>query len=345
MTARRLRLAAVAALALTTALAACSSPTADPGGSPAASTSTDAAFPLTIDHAFGSTTIESRPERVVTWGWGSTEASIAVGVTPVAIGYQAYAGDDEGVLPWVREAVEGSGDALPTILPDSGEEVPFEAIAAARPDVILAQYSGLTQEQYDTLSAIAPVVAYPDQPWATPWREVVTLTGEALGLTAEADEVLAGIDAEIAEQRDAHPEFVGLSLAAVWDGSTFYVYADEDPRVEFMLDLGFVSADSVDTLDTDESPFYFTVSKERLSELTSDVLVVYGTTQDEVDSFLSAPYSQVMPQVTAGAIAPIVGAELISAVSPPTALSLTWGLDEAVAALADAAAAAGAAQS
>lgn len=341
MTVRRRPFVAVAALLLATSLAACSTAADGAAEEPAATAeASDTAFPVTIEHAFGSTTIETRPERVATWGWGSTEASIAIGVTPVAIAYQAYAGDDEGVLPWVREAVEGAGDEMPTVLPDSGEEVPFEAIAAAEPDVILAQYSGLTQEQYDTLSAIAPVVAYPGDPWATPWRDVVTLTGDALGMPAEAEEVLAGIDAEIAEQREAHPEFEGLSLAAVWDGTTFYVYADEDPRVEFMLDLGFVSPESVDTLDTDESPFYFTLSHERLSELTSDVLVVYGTTQDEVDTFLAAPYSQVMPQVTSGAVAPIVGAELISAVSPPTALSLTWGLDEAVAALADAAAAA-----
>ncbi|WP_246299259.1 hypothetical protein [Microcella indica] len=46
-----------------------------------------------------------------------------------------------------------------------------------------------------------------------------------------------------------------------------------------------------------------------------------------------------MPQVQAGAIAPIVGAEFISSVSPPSALSLTWGLDETVAQLAAAVAA------
>ena len=36
----------------------------------------------------------------------------------------------------------------------------FEAISDANPDVILAAYSGITQEEYDTLSEIAPVVAY-----------------------------------------------------------------------------------------------------------------------------------------------------------------------------------------
>ena len=334
---RALRRTALAGLAAATiALVGC----AADAGSDSEAPSTDAAFPITITHAYGDTVIPEQPERVVTWGWGTTDAAIALGVTPVAMPFQAYAGDEEGVLPWIREALQENGEALPTVLPDTGEDVPFEEIAAADPDVILAHHSGLTEEQYTTLSEIAPVVAFPDEPWSTPWREVIATTGEALGLSDEADDVLTGIEDAIAAAAAEHPEFAGVSLAAVWDSAaTFYVYADEDPRVEFMLDLGFVNAAAVDELDTDESPFYFTLSHERLSELTSDVLVVYGTTQDEVDTFLDAGYSEAMPQVQSGAIAQIVGAEFISSVSPPSALSLTWGLDETVAQLAAAVAA------
>ncbi|MDT0165734.1 iron-siderophore ABC transporter substrate-binding protein [Actinotalea sp. AC32] len=343
MTPARRRHAAGAVLALSAlVLAGCSGGPADdePQGEATSTTATDdGAFPVTIEHAFGETTIEEAPERVVTLGWGAADASIALGVTPVAIPFQSYGGDEEGVLPWIRETLEENGEEIPTVLPDAGEDVPYEEVDAAQPDVILAQYSGLTQEQYDTLSQIAPVVAYPDEAWSTPWRDVVTIAGEALGKQDEAEDVLAGIDAELAAQREAHPEFEGKTLAAVWDlAGTFYVYADEDPRVEFMLDLGFENAPAVDELDTDESTFYFTLSHERLSELTSDVLVVYGTTQEEVDAFLGAGYAQAMPQVSGGAIAPVVGTELIAATSPPTALSLSWGLEDVVAALAEAAA-------
>jgi len=263
-------------------------------------------------------------------------------VTPVAIPFESYGGDDEGVLPWIREALEERGDAMPTILTNTGEDVPYEEIAAADPDVILAQYSGLTEEQYETLSDIAPVVAYPDQPWSTPWRDIISITGEALGLQGEAEEVLAGIDDAIAEAAAEHPEFEGVSLATAWDtAGTFYVYADEDPRVEFMLDLGFVNAPAVDALDTDESPFYFTLSYERVSELTSDVLVVYGSTPEEAQALLDAPYAQSLPAVQQGAVAQLVGSEFIASVSPPTALSLPWGLDEVVDQLAAAVAARG----
>lgn len=340
----RLARAAVAAAALAVTLAACSAgsdaPSAPQTSADESSSAPAAAFPVTIDDALGGATIETQPERVVAWGWGAADAALALGVVPVAIPHQSYGGDAEGVLPWIREAVSGLGADLPTVLPDSGDDVPYEAIQAAKPDVILAPYSGLTQEQRDTLTAIAPVVAYPDQPWATPWRDVVTIAGRALGREAEATEVLAGIDAQVTAAREAHPELEGHSVAAVWDiGSTFYVYTPADPRVQFLTDLGLTSAPSVEALDTDESAFYLTLSHERLSELTSDLLVVYGTTQEEADAFLAAPYAQVMPQVTSHAVAELVGTELIASVSPPTALSLTWGLDATVEALSTAVAA------
>lgn len=339
MTRARRRLIAVAAATVSAvALAGCAGAAADsPPGAPATE---DGTFPVTLDHVFGTTTIEAAPERVVTWGWGSTDAAVALGVTPVAIPFQAYGGDEEGVLPWIRQALESAGHDVPTVLPDTGDDIPFEEIAATEPDLILAHYSGITAEQYATLSAIAPVVAYQGEPWSTPWRDVVTMTGQALGLDDEARDVLAGIDLQIAERRQEHPEFEGLTLATAWDvGGTVYVYADEDPRVAFMLDLGFENAPAVDSLDTDESPFYFTLSPERLDELESDVLVTYGTTQEELQAFLDAPYAQVMPQIGSGAVAHLVGTQLIAAVSPPTALSLPWGLDEVVDQLAVAAAA------
>ncbi len=41
---------------------------------------------------------------------------------------------------------------------DDVDGLDFEAISDCDPDVILASYSGLTQEDYDTLSQIAPVI-------------------------------------------------------------------------------------------------------------------------------------------------------------------------------------------
>jgi iron complex transport system substrate-binding protein len=296
--------------------------------------------PVTIEHAFGETTVPESPQRVVTWGWGSADAALALGVAPVAMPFQAYGGDDEGILPWVREYVEAESLQMPEVLPDS-QAAPVEAIAATRPDLILAPYSGITDTEYEQLSQIAPTVAYPEEPWATPWRETIEIVGTALRRETEARAVLDGIDEQIAAEAAAHPEFQGRTIALVWDtADAFYVYRPADARVDFTLDLGFESAPSVEALAAESGEaesFYYTLSPERLDELDSDVLVSYADTPETSAAFLASDRARLLDQVERGTVADVVGTEFIAAVSPPTALSLTWGLQEYVAELAEAA--------
>lgn len=298
-------------------------------------------FPVTIEHAFGETTIDAPPERIVTWGWGAADAVLALGKVPVAIPEQTYGGDEKGVLPWIQEALDAQGAATPVLLNADTEEVPLEKVAALDADVFLAPYSGLTEADYTKLTGMGlDVVAYPEKPWSTPWRDVITITAQALGLTDKAGEVLAGIDQQVAAAAEAHPEFQGVSVAQVWDDSgNFYVYLPADPRVSFSEDLGLVSAESVTKLDTGEDTFYYTLSYEKLDGLTSDVLVLYADTQQQVDSFLGSTKASLLPQVKAGTVAAVIGPSAVASVSPPTALSLTWGMDGYVDALAKAVAA------
>jgi iron complex transport system substrate-binding protein len=332
---RRSLLALIAPLML--ALAACGS------GGPEAADTADAGGgsssfqPVTIKHAFGTTTIEEKPERVAAWGWASADASIALGEVPVAMQEFSYGADAQGLMPWTREALRKRGGDIPALLPET-QEPPYEQIAEAAPDVIFANYSGITQKQYDTLSKIAPTIAYPRTPWATPWRDVVTTVGEALGKTDEAHQLLQDIDAKVASAAQQHPEFEGKSVAAVAvEPSAFYVYKGADPRVQFLEDLGFDVAPSVTKLSTDESSFFYTLSMENLDRLQSDVLVSYSPSQQRAEEVLKSEPLQVMPQVQDGTVAAIAGEAYVASVSPPTALSLTWGLDEYVAQLSQAA--------
>ena len=203
----RTALRGAALLAAAVVLTSCSSGAEDQADA-AAPTSSAGAFPVSIAHTFGTTTLESAPENVVTWGFGSTDAALALGVVPVAIPFQAYGGDAEGVLPWIAEELAAQGAETPTVLPDS-DEVPFEAIAAADPDVILANYSGITAEDYATLSAIAPTVAYPGEAWTTPWRDVVTTVGQALGKQDEAEQLIADTEQTVADAAARAPRAAG----------------------------------------------------------------------------------------------------------------------------------------
>ena len=99
-------------------------------------------FPVTIKHAFGETVIEAAPERIVTWGWGNHDALFALGVVPVAMPFSSYGGGEDGLHPWVEEKLKALGAETPVQLSDT-QEIPFEQIAAQKPDVIVAVFSGI----------------------------------------------------------------------------------------------------------------------------------------------------------------------------------------------------------
>ncbi|MFC7620619.1 ABC transporter substrate-binding protein [Microlunatus sp. GCM10028923] len=323
-------------------LAACANPGAEPGQSPESSGGAAAeGFPVTLEHAFGEITLDSRPERVLTWGWGSTDASLALGVVPVAIPTAIYGGNEDQVLPWNAEKLAELGAETPTLLanPDGGTTIPFEEIAAAAPDVILAVYSGITEEEYRRLSEIAPTIAYPDQPWATAWQDVVTTVGAALGRKAEAETLLADIDRATREAGAAHPELAGKSVIALFDvAEQLAVYKEIDPRVVFLTDLGMTVPPAVADVPAVDDGFYGNLSYEKADLLVSDVLLIYSETEESLQKTLDRPSIKNLPQIKSGRYTAIVGQQLVAAGSPPTALSLTWALDEYTTKLAAAAA-------
>lgn len=307
------------------ALTGCAGPAADEPAASSTAAGDASAFPVTFDHLYGETTIDSPPERVATWGWGATDAVLALGIVPVAIPSMDYGGGDDRITPWVEDAIEELGGDAPAILDNASYELSVEELLAADPDVLIAPYSGLTEEEYDAVTAAGiPVVAPEQALWATPWRDVITETGKALGLSAEAEDVLADLDTQIADAAAAHPEFEGTSIAYIDDDvDTLYAYLPSDARVEILQDLGFVPADSVTALDNGESTFYTTVSYENLDQIDAQVIFTQAEEQSALDEFLASDRGQLIPAVKKGAVAAIVGEENVSAVSP-TALSLPW---------------------
>ena len=100
--------------------------------------------------------------------------------------------------------------------------------------------------------------------------------------------------------------------------------------MQFLEDLCFETAPSVEELDTEESTFFYTLSYEEIDQLTSDVLLSYADSDETQQAFLDSASTKTMEQHDAGTIAEATGEELVASVSPPTALSLTWGLDDYV---------------
>lgn len=338
MTRQRTRaLLAIAAAAATAIVLAGCAGTAAPNATADAENAASDGFPVTLSHVYGETTIDSAPQRIATWGWGSTEAVLALGEVPVAMGSQDYGGGDDRIVPWVEDAIQKLGGDDPVLLDSTTNEVSVEEVLAADPDIFLAPYSGITKEEYDALTdAGIPVVAYPETAWATPWRDVITIVGEAIGKPAQAAAVLSDLDTLIADTAAAHPEFTGTSIAFVDDDvDTFYMYLPADPRVAILEQLGFSTPESVTALDTGEGTFYTTVSYENLDQVDADVILTQAEQQDALDEFLGSDRGQLIPAVKKGAVAAVVGEENVAATSP-TALSLPWLLPDLAKKLADA---------
>lgn len=88
-------------------IAACGTSPPAAQGPPAATETTpsaDAAFPVTIEHRYGSTTIPDEPQRVVTVGLTDHDAALALGVTPVAT-TEWVVPRPGNIFPWAEDAL------------------------------------------------------------------------------------------------------------------------------------------------------------------------------------------------------------------------------------------------
>ncbi|EJJ31345.1 iron-siderophore ABC transporter substrate-binding protein [Rhizobium sp. CF142] len=297
-------------------------------------------YPVTIKHAFGTTVIARKPERVATVAWANHEVPLALGIVPVGFAAANFGDDDgDGLLPWVADRLRELHADKPVLF-DEGDGIDFEAVAATRPDVILAAYSGLSQADYDTLSQIAPVVAYPEAPWSTDWREMIRLDSAGLGMAAEGEALIKTIEGEIAETVAAHPELNGKSAMFIThlnatDLSTVNFYTTNDTRVKFFADLGLTSPKSVVEASA-PGKFAGSISAERIDSFDNvDIVVTYGN-QQLLEALEKNPLMARMPAVSKGALVTL-GRDPIGTAANPTPLSISWVLKDYVALLADAA--------
>ena len=328
-----MRLLTVLAAALM--IAACgSSETETPERDSSTAGAEPGAFPVTIEHKYGSTTIERAPERVVVAGLREQDALLALGVVPVAT-TEWFGGHPGAIFPWAKEAL---GDAkVPTVLSNT-DGVEIEKVAAERPDLILAVYSGMTKKEYDALSKLAPVVAQPkdEVDYGSSWQEETLISGQAVGKPKQAQELVAKTEQLIADAADAHPEFKGQTAANVSDYQGIFVYGPLDARTRMLESLGFTYPEELRDAFPDE--FGGQLSDEKVDALDVGVLVWFADGDRTVDELKSEPvYSKLRVRKEGRDV--FVGAKdrVYEATSFPSVLSIPGLLKELVPRLAAAA--------
>lgn len=248
-----------------------------------------AAFPVTIAHKYGETTISAHPERIVTVGLTDHDALLALGVKPVGV-TEWFGEQPHATWPWAQDKL---GDAAPVVLKTGDSGINFEAIAALRPDAILALYAGLSQEEYDLLTQIAPTVAQPAGyvDYGIPWQELTRTVGKVVGQAAQADALVAGVEAQLADVKAAHPEFAGASAIVATPYEGIWVYGPEDARGRFLSALGFeLPAGLVEVVGAE---FGGNLSMERADLLDVDVIIWLDP--DEAQGPLGGPVYASLP--------------------------------------------------
>lgn len=231
---------------------------------------------ITIEHIFGSTTIDETPKRIVTLGVSDADAAIALGTVPVGnTGYSFY---ETGLGPWTDEAV---GDA-PLTLIDSDSEPNLEQIAELAPDLIVGINAGFDEDVYTKLSDIAPTIARPAGTAAyTVSREDATSTiATALGVPERGDELNRETTELLNQAKSDHPEFADMTGVAVlpYDGQ-YGAFLPGDARGQFLNSLGLETPEAITSQDTGES-FFVPVSAENIGMLDADVVLFLGTDEN-----------------------------------------------------------------
>lgn len=325
---------AVAALAALTLSACGGDGSGDADSSSSSSASSGSFEEVTIEHALGTAEIEEEPERVVTLGQGSAETAIALGVTPVGVEEYAWGADDSGYLPWIHEAVEENGDELPELF-TGGDEMDVEAILELDPDVILAPWSGIDQEQYDVLADIAPTVAYQEEPWTVTWDGQIETVATALGKEDQADDLIAEIEAEFEEA--SRPEWEELTYSYIYnDGpGTLGVFYPSEQRAAMVDKLGLtpdpvVESEELQEYDVEgtDSAMIGLENADMLSD--SDLIFTFYSNAENREEIESQDLYQSIPAVERGSVVAPEDQSLVTASSMINPLTVPWVLERYV---------------
>ena len=328
-----------ASLSTTTLLAAC-------GRSKSAS-STTSGKTISIKHVYGTTEVPADATKVATVAWANQDVLLALGIMPLGFSKQTWGvTDGSGMLPWTKEKVDeltANGAAQPKLFDDDGGvKINPQAVNATKPEVILAVYSGMSKEEYETLSKIAPTVAYPKVAWGTPWRETIAINATAVGKKAEGEKLVADLEKQVADAVAKHPQIKGKAAAfcytAEGDATKFGYYTTADPRTAFLPDLGMKVPASVEkTSKENASAFNVDISTENADSLNDfDLIVMYGTESDLAAMQANSLLSQVRA-IKNGAVAFVGNSDPMAASTNPGPLSIPWGIEKYVGLIATAA--------
>lgn len=239
-------------------------------------------------------TVPAAPERIVVGDVALLDAALALEL-PV-IGIPGYS-DRETVAPYLADRAVGVQEL------GVRDTFDLEAVAAARPDLLLVGTKSLEQLPDPTvLDGIGPVVGL-DSSTTRPWRELLTAVAEAAGVPERAEALVAAWDADVAAARERLGDALATEISVVrcFGPSCRYLPGGSSFSGAILDEIGVARPEP--QRSDPEGRAFVEVSPERIDLLDGDVIVVFGT---DAEASLAAlrenPLWQSLSAVLAGEV-------------------------------------------
>ncbi|MBD0323360.1 MAG: ABC transporter substrate-binding protein [Aldersonia sp.] len=273
----------------------------------------------TIDHAFGQTTIEGVPTRVVALGSQWLDASESLGVTPVGYIDNVSMTNGGAPVPWKPDSLQSS-----TKIDVQG--VIEEQVAALDPDLILAPGFGADKSMLDKLNSLAPTIPTLSTSQVDKWEDQVTVLGKVFHKEDEATKVIDDLGSRIDAIKQQNPSLDGKSFLTAYLASPTQLMVLADPNdgaSELFTRLGMQLPQKL--VDEAGSAGRIPLSPERIADLNTDLLVATAAPGME-QTFKTLPGYADLPAARNGTL---VFLDITSGtgLNVPTPLSLPYVLD------------------
>jgi iron complex transport system substrate-binding protein len=272
------------------------------------------AFPVTISHALGETTIPALPWRILTTDMSeAVDSLLAIGRQPVYYGLSGGYIDDVPI--WVWEA--GLDPAIPFDR-IARFELDLERVVTMRPDLILGTW--LEETRYQQLSDIAPTLDVKASD-ATTWQDAQRMIGLATGRTAAAEAAIAETEAMLDEQDTRLAPHRDKTVAVAYEFfGDFLINGETAPIGRVLHDFGF----TVLSPGTAAEGEIDVLSLEQVSAINeADIIVSPEFMAEDMAKQEANPLFRLLPAVQAGGYAPL-SREEAQALYLESTLSFRW---------------------
>ncbi|MEM8924848.1 MAG: ABC transporter substrate-binding protein [Actinomycetota bacterium] len=283
----------------------------------------DSAFPVTITHALGETTIDAEPLRIISLSGPEGDALVALGITPVGVPGTPTA---PGALPtWWGDRIDPADTTL--LISDFSGVFNLEEIAALEPDLILGAGSVLDAAAYEQYSSIAPTIPYLTEAFQDPWRDVTLMVGAAVGMPDEAAVLVADTEAAIDGLATIGLDGATYTFNVVpAPGTVISVTEPADVANQLLGELGMSIAPGVADLPRQPTTGSM-ISPEQLNLIDADVVMYIAVTEQAADGLLAEPTFAATPAATEGRLIRLDLDEAV-ALRAPGVLAIPWLFDQ-----------------